>query len=85
MENSPWNSASNVHSNVPGSAEARERGAEGGVARGALAGMPCPSRLVVDGGCYHMLARGNNRAAVFQVETDRQRYAIDSAFDCSAL
>ena len=36
--------------------------------------MPRPSRLLVDDGCYHILTRGNNRAAVFHADADRQRY-----------
>ena len=30
--------------------------------------------MLVDGGCYHILTRGNNRAATFHDETDFQRY-----------
>ena len=36
--------------------------------------MPRQARLLVDGGCYHILTRGNNRATVFHDEADFQRY-----------
>lgn len=36
--------------------------------------MPRQARLVVDGGCYHVLTRGNNRATVFHDPADFQRY-----------
>lgn len=36
--------------------------------------MPRTKRLVLDGGCYHVLTRGNNRAVVFHEADDFQRY-----------
>lgn len=36
--------------------------------------MPRVPRLLLDEVCYHILTRGNNRAAVFFDGTDRQRY-----------
>ena len=36
--------------------------------------MPRTARVLVDDGCYHVLTRGNNRAAVFHEATDYQRY-----------
>ena len=32
--------------------------------------MPRPPRPLVDGGCYHLIARGNNRQALFTEEAD---------------
>jgi len=37
--------------------------------------MPRRPRLLIDQACYHVLTRGNNRAAVFFSDADRQRYA----------
>ena len=36
--------------------------------------MPRPPRRLHDNGCYHILTRGNNRAAVFHADVDRRRY-----------
>ena len=36
--------------------------------------MPRPPRCLLNEACYHVLTRGNNRAAVFSTEADRQRY-----------
>lgn len=36
--------------------------------------MPRTARVLVDNGCYHILTRGNNRAAVFHEAADYQRY-----------
>ena len=36
--------------------------------------MPRTARQLVDDGCYHILTRGNNRAAVFHETADYQRY-----------
>ena len=36
--------------------------------------MPRSARQLIDDGCYHLLTRGNNRAAVFHEPADYQRY-----------
>jgi len=36
--------------------------------------MPRTARLIVDGGTYHVLTRGNNGQTVFHEDADRQRY-----------
>ena len=36
--------------------------------------MPRTARIIVDGGTYHVLTRGNNRQTVFHDERDYQRY-----------
>ena len=36
--------------------------------------MPRMARLLIDGGTYHVLSRGNNGQAVFHEEADHQRY-----------
>lgn len=36
--------------------------------------MPRTARLLVDGGCYHLLTRGNNRAAIFHELADDPHY-----------
>ena len=36
--------------------------------------MPRTARLLLDGGCYHILTRGNNQATVFHDSVDFQRY-----------
>ena len=36
--------------------------------------MPRTARMLIDGGVYHVLARGNNGQAVFHVEADYHRY-----------
>ena len=36
--------------------------------------MPRPPRQLADGACYHVLCRGNNRAAGCYADVDRHRY-----------
>ncbi|MBI4356226.1 MAG: transposase [Candidatus Omnitrophica bacterium] len=36
--------------------------------------MPRQARWLMDGGCYHILTRGNNRMTVFHDDVDLQRY-----------
>src|SRR3989338_9723849 len=36
--------------------------------------MPRPTRQLADGACYHVLCRGNNRAAGCYADVDRHRY-----------
>lgn len=40
--------------------------------------MPSPPRPLIDGGCYHVIARGNNRQRVFQDDAAFQ-YFLDCA------
>ncbi len=36
--------------------------------------MPSGPRLLVDGACYHIIARGNNRQGIFKNRTDYKKY-----------
>jgi putative transposase len=63
------NASSSVHHKSQ-----QNRGIAAGIKRGSLTSMPRGPRLNIKNGTYHVMARGNRRANVFEDDRDRHRF-----------